>query len=129
MFAADNPQVVPLWPGPPPDETGDIGAETSILSPQLDRKQVEVTESTRLVSNVSTPTLTVYRPAHEHDTGTAILICPGGGYRNLCWQLEGEEFAAWLKYQGVLTRSPSPLIFSAVGSCVKNHGSAPTSWR
>jgi acetyl esterase/lipase len=100
-FAADNPQVVPLWPGPAPDETGDIGPETIIMSPQLDRKQVEVTESTRLVSNVSTPTLTMYRPAPEHDTGTAILICPGGGYWNLYWQLEGEEVAAWLNSLGV----------------------------
>src|SRR5262249_23190849 len=56
---------------------------------------------TRMVTNVTEPTLTIYRPAKEKDTGTAMLICPGGGYWNLYWQLEGEEVAAWLKSLGV----------------------------
>ena len=30
-----------------------------------------------------------------------MLICPGGGYWNLYWQLEGEEVAAWLNKQGM----------------------------
>ena len=30
-----------------------------------------------------------------------MLICPGGGYWNLYWQLEGEEVAAWLNSLGV----------------------------
>src|SRR5687767_7936086 len=99
--AADNPQVVELWPGKVPDEPGTIGPETVRMSPKLDRKQVEVTEPTRLVTNVTKPTLTLYRPAKDKDTGTAVLICPGGGYWNLYWQLEGEEVAAWLNTLGV----------------------------
>jgi hypothetical protein len=55
---ADKPLVVDLWPGKPPDETGTIGPEKVHLSPRLDRKQVEVTEPTRLVTNVTRPTLT-----------------------------------------------------------------------
>jgi acetyl esterase/lipase len=98
---ADKPLVVELWPGKPPDESGDIGLETVCLSPKLTREQVEVTEPTRLVTNVSQPTLTIYRPAKVKDTGAAVLICPGGGYWNLYWQLEGEEVAAWLNSQGV----------------------------
>jgi acetyl esterase/lipase len=101
VIAADKPRVVDLWPGKAPDETGNIGKEKVLLSPKLDRKQVEVTEPTRMVTNVSKPTLTIYRPAKEKDTGTAILICPGGGYWNLYWQLEGEEVAAWLNSLGV----------------------------
>jgi acetyl esterase/lipase len=98
---ADNPVVVAIWPGKAPDETGTIGAEKVHLSPRLTRKEVEVTEPTRLVTNITKPTLTVYRPAKEKDTGTAVLICPGGGYWNLYWQLEGEEVAAWLNSLGV----------------------------
>src|SRR5947209_7294605 len=98
---ADKPLVVELWPGKAPDETGTIGAETVRMSPKLDRKQVEVTEPTRMVTNVTRPTITVYRPAKEKDTGTAVLICPGGGYWNLYWELEGEEVAAWLNSLGV----------------------------
>jgi acetyl esterase/lipase len=101
VVGADQPMVVELWPGKVPDETGTIGAEKVRMSPKLDRKQVEVTEPTRLVTNVTKPTLTVYRPAKEKDTGTAVLICPGGGYWDLYWQLEGEEVAAWLNSLGV----------------------------
>jgi acetyl esterase/lipase len=97
----DKPSVVELWPGKPPEETGKIGAERVLMSPKLDRKQVEVTEPTRMVTNVTRPTLTIYRPAKAKDTGTAVLICPGGGYWNLYWQLEGEEVAAWLNSLGV----------------------------
>src|SRR5262245_34001601 len=98
---AANPLVVEVWPGKVPDESGDVGPERTRMSPQLDRKQVEVTESTRMLTDVSKPTLTVYRPATQKDTGTAMLICPGGGYWNLYWQLEGEEVAAWLNSIGV----------------------------
>jgi acetyl esterase/lipase len=101
VAAGDKPAVVELWPGKVPDETGNIGAEYVRMSPKLDRKQVEVTESTRMVTNVTKPTITVYRPAKDKDTGTAVLICPGGGYWNLYWELEGEEVAAWLNSIGV----------------------------
>ncbi len=101
LFAADRPKVVELWPGRVPDEAGNIGAEKVVMSPELDRKQVEVTEPTRMVTNVSRPTITIYRPAKDKETGTAALICPGGGYWNLYWELEGEEVAAWLNSLGI----------------------------
>ena len=69
--AADEPLVVEIWPGTAPEETGNIGEEKVRMSPKLDRKQVEVTEQTRLVTNVTKPTLTIYRPAKDKDTGTA----------------------------------------------------------
>ena len=100
-MAADNPLVVEIWPGKAPEESSDIGPERSRMSPQLDRKQVEVTEPTKLLTDVSKPSITIYRPAKENETGTAMLICPGGGYWNLYWQLEGEEVAAWLNSIGV----------------------------
>src|SRR5687768_12960726 len=98
---ADSPQVVEIWPGTPPDEPGTIGAETTRMSPKSERKQVEVFEPTLLVTNVTKPTISIHRPAKEKDTGTAVLICPGGGYWNLYWELEGEEVAAWLNSIGV----------------------------
>src|SRR5438105_15611772 len=100
-LGADQPQVVELWSGKPPDEPGTIGAEKTVMSPKLDRKQVEVTESTRMLTNVTKPTLTIYRPAKATDTRTSMLICPGGGYWNLYWELEGEEIAKWLNSLGV----------------------------
>src|SRR5882762_7227788 len=99
--AAAEPLVVEIWPGKVPDESGNIGPERFRMSPALDRKQVEVTESTRMITDVTKPTITVYRPAKDKDTGTAILICPGGGYWNLYWELEGEEVVAWLNSFGM----------------------------
>src|SRR6476646_11437778 len=98
---AAEPLVVQLWPGKVPDETGEMGPERDRMSPQLDRKQVEVTEPTRLITGVTNPTITIYRPPREKETGTAMLMCPGCGYWNLYWQLEGEEVAAWLNSIGV----------------------------
>ncbi len=98
---AAEPLVVEIWPGKVPDEIGNIGAERVRMSPRLDRKQVEVTEPTRMITDVTKPTLTIYRPTKDKATGTAMLICPGGGYWNLYWQLEGEEVAAWLNSIGV----------------------------
>ena len=71
------------------------------MSPALDRKQVEVTEPTRMITDVTKPTLTIYRPPKGRATGTSVLICPGGGYWDLYWELEGEEVAAWLNSIGV----------------------------
>lgn len=98
---AEPPLVVELWPGEPPEEPGTIGPERTRLSPKLDRRQVEVTEQTQLITDVTKPTLTICRPANAVDTGTAVIICPGGGYWDLYWQLEGEEVAAWLNSIGV----------------------------
>src|SRR5205809_1048810 len=95
------PLVVEIWPGTAPDESGNIGEERFLMSPKLDRKQVEVTEPTQMITDVTKPTLTIYQPAKDKNTGTAMLICPGGGYYNLYWQLEGEEIAAWLNSIGV----------------------------
>ena len=95
------PLVVEIWPGTAPDESGNIGEERFLMSPKLDRKQVEVTEPTQMITDVTKPTLTIYQPAKDKNTGTAMLICPGGGYYNLYWQLEGEEVAAWLNSIGV----------------------------
>jgi len=101
VVAAEQPLVVAVWPGVPPEEPGTIKAEKTRPSPDSARTYVEVTESTTLVTNVTRPTLTIYRPAKDKDTGTAVLICPGGGYWDLYWQLEGEEVAAWLNSLGV----------------------------
>jgi acetyl esterase/lipase len=98
---ADKPRVVALWPDKAPDENGNIGPEKFLMSPRLTRQQVEVTEPTKMVTNVTKPTITIFQPPKDKDTGTAMLICPGGGYWNLYWQLEGEEVAAWLQSVGV----------------------------
>ena len=93
-FAAD-PRVVALWPGETPGDVGIKGQENSRIHPS------PLVGPTKLITNVTKPTLTIYPPAKDKNTGTAMLICPGGGYWDLYWELEGEEVAAWLNSIGV----------------------------
>lgn len=101
LIQANEPLVVELWAGQAPNEIGQIGAEYVRMSPRQERKQSEATEPSRLITNVTKPTLTIIRPAAEIDTGTSMLIFPGGGYWNLYWEVEGEEVANWLQSQGI----------------------------
>jgi acetyl esterase/lipase len=98
---AAEPTVLEIWPGKAPDEIGNFGAERTRMSPSLEHKQVEVMESTRMLTDVTKPSITIYHPSKDKATDTAVLICPGGGYWNLYWQLEGEEVAEWLNSIGV----------------------------
>ena len=52
------------------------------------------------LGNVLTPTLTVYAPK-ERNTGAAVVVFPGGGYRILAIDLEGTEVCDWLNGQGI----------------------------
>lgn len=71
--------------------------------------QVDASKSSRLVagrpvvrlSQVSRPELHIYR-RHEGTEGqSAIIVCPGGGFSILAWDLEGTEVANWLNSMGV----------------------------
>lgn len=92
---AEEPLVLPVWPGAVPGDYGKIGPErvrAPSESPSKDAKWI---------TGVTKPTITVFRPAKEKNTGAAMVVCPGGGYWNLAWDLEGEEVAAWLNSVGI----------------------------
>jgi acetyl esterase/lipase len=93
-FSAE-PLVIDVWPGKTPADVGIKGQETSRIH------QSPLVGPTKLITNVTKPTLTIYQPAKDKNTGTAMLICPGGGYWDLYWELEGEEVAAWLNSVGM----------------------------
>lgn len=52
------------------------------------------------ISNVSQPTLTIYR-ANGDNAGATIVVLPGGGYRVLAMDLEGAEVCEWLTPKGI----------------------------
>ncbi|MEH6659845.1 alpha/beta hydrolase [Leeuwenhoekiella marinoflava] len=52
-------------------------------------------------SKVSEPTLTIFEPESGKATGTAVVICPGGGYSHLAINKEGYKLGAWFAEQGV----------------------------
>jgi acetyl esterase/lipase len=55
----------------------------------------------RLYSNVSRPTLTVHRPVPGQANGAAVVVFPGGGYRDVWIDKEGHDVARWLNMFGV----------------------------
>ena len=83
-----------LWRAAAPGEQGDIG-------PEKVQKPTKPGQKVKLITNVSRPMITMYRPAKDKDTGAAVVIAPGGGYNILAWDLEGEEVAQWLNSLGV----------------------------
>jgi acetyl esterase/lipase len=85
-----KPEVLNVWPGNAPGETKPIPEE-----------KMEESKGVKRISNVTKPTLSIFRPTKEKDTGAAVIVCPGGGYNILAWDLEGEEVAAWLNSIGV----------------------------
>ena len=84
-LAHAGPGVMPLWPEGVPGARA-IGAEQS---------------SDGRTSNVSEPTLTMVGPAIDRPNGTAVIICPGGGYVRLSTEREGMQYANWLSTLGV----------------------------
>jgi len=80
--------VVPLWPAGAP------GSEARKDEPE------KVTGGS--VSNVHFPTVTVYLPAKDKATDCAVIVCPGGGHRNLVMQKEGYAIAEWLSARGMV---------------------------
>ena len=56
---------------------------------------------TKVVYNVSHPTLTVFAPDSMQSTGTAVIICPGGAFHALSINSEGYDVANWLVQKGV----------------------------
>lgn len=92
--SAEKPLALDVWPGSAPGDQKQL-EEEKVLPPREGELPV------RRVTNVSRPTITVYRPEPEKDTHAAVLICPGGGYHILAIDKEGEEVAAWLNSIGV----------------------------
>lgn len=96
-FAAPG-EPIRLWSGTAPGETRVLPPEGDTTKP-TDRL-VNGVSIVRL-GNVSDPTITIHRPDPARDTGTAVVVAPGGGYNILAWELEGTEVCAWLNSIGV----------------------------
>ncbi len=84
--------VIPLYPGTPPGSTAENYPEKAYFSKAW---------NTEVVANVTKPTLTVFKPSAETKNGTAIVICPGGGFMALSIASEGTEVAQYLAARGV----------------------------
>jgi acetyl esterase/lipase len=95
MYAAEAPLVIPLWPeGVPAAVRTDVPAAKGPIGP-------EKVDANGRVTQVGEPTLTVVPAAIDRPTGTAVVICPGGGYVGLSREREGFQYARWLSSLGI----------------------------
>lgn len=84
---AFSQNVIPLWPNGAP------GFESRRAEPEQAKDW--------WVKNIHNPSITVYHPSPEKATGAAVIICPGGGHRELVFNAEGVEAATFLTSIGV----------------------------
>lgn len=91
-------EVIKLWPNTPPGPARDVGEERDITKPE-DR----LIAGRRIIklANVATPEAHVYLPPAQTRSGATVVVCPGGGFHILAWDLEGTEIAEWLNSIGI----------------------------
>ena len=82
---------IPLYKDSIPNSIAGVDEETSTINK----------DSVLIISKVSRPTLTIYLPPKEKQTGAAVIICPGGGYWVLAAGHEGADVARRFNEMGV----------------------------
>jgi acetyl esterase/lipase len=92
VAVASAQDVIPLYPGTAPGSTPATYPEKQYFSK---------TWNEDVVTNVTQPSLTVFKPSPNLKINTAIVICPGGGFMALSWAIEGTDVAKYLAARGV----------------------------
>jgi acetyl esterase/lipase len=87
LYAQSDSLVIPLW------KNGAPGFES--------RKNEPEEAKDYWVKNINNPSITVFFPPAEIANGTAVLICPGGGFRLLVFKSEGLDPAKFLNKLGI----------------------------
>src|SRR5215813_11970639 len=91
IVSAQNNKEILLWPEGVPRQADHAGKE-----------KVRIAETgDHVVTNIHFPSITPYFPKKEMNTGTAIIIAPGGGHRELWIDHEGYNVAKWFSEQGI----------------------------
>ncbi len=98
VWAAQPIKPIPLWPDRAPGETNTVSTEHDTSKPGAG---LVAGKPVIRLGNVSQPSITIYRPKARKETGAAVVVCPGGGYSILAWDLEGTEVCDWLNSIGV----------------------------
>jgi acetyl esterase/lipase len=93
---AQLPPEKPLWPNGIPDNPVKYSQEKLR---ETEPHQGSLSHQNRVFSCVSTPTYTIFKA--EHPNGVGLVICPGGGFRDVWIDREGNDFALWLAQYGV----------------------------
>jgi endo-1,4-beta-xylanase len=90
MTASAQQKEILLWPDGAPGSEGKTGNE-----------KVRIYEGEQILSNIHHPSITAFLPAKEKTTGTAVIVIPGGGHREIWITHEGYNIAKWLNEKGI----------------------------
>lgn len=98
-------QIIPLYPGKIPN---------SKISPDEEQKSANASVDS-VTRKVSVPTLSIFLPSKNLSNGSAVIICPGGGYGGLLTKREGSDVALAFSKLGITAfvlkyRLPDDLI-------------------
>ena len=88
---SQNKDLIHLWPGIVPGESKEKIASVTAASEN---------DNIIRIAEVTDPVMQAFLPEHSEKNGASVIVCPGGGYHILAWDLEGTEVAAWLNKNG-----------------------------
>jgi acetyl esterase/lipase len=94
---ANHPQLR-IWPKGAPSAPPNAPAEADLTTA---KDNLIAGKPLIRLGNVSVPTITVFSPPDDKNTGAAIVVFPGGGYHILAIDLEGTEVCDWLNSAGI----------------------------
>ncbi len=86
-----------IWPGEAPNLNPDADPESVLIAETPEALYGDRSEA---VLNVTQPTMTVFAPKGRN-TGAAVVVFPGGGFRALAITLEGTEVCEWITARGM----------------------------
>lgn len=101
--------MIPVWPEAAPGLSAVPGLDGKVASnnqaPSKTERDIQgamvAGRAIQRLTDVESPSLQVFAADPAHATGTAVIVCPGGGYSILAYDLEGTEIAEWLQSIGV----------------------------
>ncbi len=96
LRAAELPAESPLWDEPPQDYPNKAKVKERLRS---HKSPGSPSGLNRAFSSVSAPTYSIHRP--KKPNGVGVVICPGGGFRDVWIDREGHDLAIWLKARNV----------------------------
>ena len=92
VLSAADPITWNLWPGEAPGEFVTLPPESYRIT---DKDRLTAGKPVSRLQNVSVPTLTIYKPDPKVDTGSSVVIAPGGAFGWVVIDKEGTEVAEW----------------------------------
>src|SRR5580693_349117 len=90
-------EVIRLYPATPPGST----QESSTPESYPEKEYFSKLWNTEVVTNVTKPSLTVFKPAPKLRNGTGLVVVPGGGFMALSITSEGTDLAKYMAARGV----------------------------